>query len=74
MNETSATELFNEMTGLSIRMAIVMIVLGFVALFLRGAAGLGVCVVVSWVMVFSGLPIWLMPSLLRESELLFGEC
>jgi len=54
MNGTSATEVFNEATGLSIGMAIVMIVLGFLAVFLPGAAGLGVSVVVSSIMVFSG--------------------
>jgi uncharacterized membrane protein HdeD (DUF308 family) len=54
MNGQSTTDVLKQATGLSIGMAIVMIVLGILAVVLPGAAGIGVSLVVSWVMVFSG--------------------
>lgn len=54
MAEQSITGALKEATGMSIGMAVIMIVLGFLAVFLPGAAGIGVSLVVSWVMIFSG--------------------
>jgi uncharacterized membrane protein HdeD (DUF308 family) len=54
VTEQSITGALKEATGMSIGMAVIMIVLGFLAVFLPGAAGIGVSLVVSWVMVFSG--------------------
>jgi len=54
MSEESITGVIKEATGMSIGMAVIMIVLGLLAVFLPGAAGVGVSLVVSWVMVFSG--------------------
>jgi uncharacterized membrane protein HdeD (DUF308 family) len=50
----STTDLFKEATGISIGLALVMIVLGFLAVFLPFATGIGVSILVSWIIVFSG--------------------
>jgi uncharacterized membrane protein HdeD (DUF308 family) len=55
MSGQSITEVFKEATGASIGWAVVMIVLGFVALFIPFAAGIGVSILVSWIIVFSGI-------------------
>ena len=54
MNGQSITQEFKEATGASIGWAAVMIVLGFAAVFLPFAAGIGVSIFVGWLIVFSG--------------------
>ena len=54
MNGQSITQVFEEVTGASIGWAVVMIVLGFAAVFLPFAAGIGLSIFVSWIIVFSG--------------------
>jgi uncharacterized membrane protein HdeD (DUF308 family) len=54
MNGQSITQVFKEATGASIGWAVVMIVLGFAAVFLPFAAGIGVSILVGWIIVFSG--------------------
>lgn len=54
MTGQSNTDIFTEAMGMSIGMALVMIVLGFLAAFLPLATGIGVSIVVSWIIVFSG--------------------
>jgi uncharacterized membrane protein HdeD (DUF308 family) len=58
MNEQNATNslgIFKDAVGLSVGWAIVMIVLGFVAVLLPFAAGIGVSIVVSWIIAFGGI-------------------
>jgi uncharacterized membrane protein HdeD (DUF308 family) len=54
MNGQSITQEFKEATGASIGWAVVMMVLGFAAAFLPFSAGIGVSILVSWIIVFSG--------------------
>ena len=54
MTEQSITDVFKEATGMSIGWAIVMIVLGFLAVFLPLTTGLGVSILVGWIIVFGG--------------------
>lgn len=58
MNEQGTTNrlgLFKDAAGISIGWAIVMIVLGIVAVLLPVAAGVGVSIVVSWIIAFGGV-------------------
>lgn len=58
MNEQGTTNrlgVFKDTVGISIGWAIVMIVLGFVAVLLPFAAGIGVSIVVSWIIAFGGV-------------------
>jgi uncharacterized membrane protein HdeD (DUF308 family) len=55
MSGQSITQVFKEAMGASIGWAVVMIVLGFVAVFVPFAAGIGVSILVSWIIVFSGI-------------------
>jgi uncharacterized membrane protein HdeD (DUF308 family) len=54
MTEQSITDVFKEATGMSIGLAVVMILLGFLAVFLPFATGIGVSILVGWIIVFSG--------------------
>ena len=54
MNGQSTTDVFKQATGMSIGWAIVMIVLGFLAVLMPFATGIGVSIFVGWIMVFSG--------------------
>ncbi len=58
MNEQSITNplgAFKGTAGISIGWSIVMIVMGFVAVLLPFAAGIGVSIVVSWIVAFAGV-------------------
>jgi RNA polymerase sigma factor (sigma-70 family) len=55
MSEQSITDVFKEATGMSIGWAVVMIVLGFLAVFLPYQTGIGISVLVGWIMVFGGV-------------------
>ncbi len=58
MNEqvsTSSLGEFKDAAGISMGWSIVMIVLGFVAVLLPFAAGIGVSIVVSWIIAFGGV-------------------
>jgi uncharacterized membrane protein HdeD (DUF308 family) len=48
------TDVFNEAAGMSIGLAVVMVLLGFLAVFLPFAMGIGVSILVGWIIVFSG--------------------
>lgn len=48
------TDVFKEVTGISIGWAVLMIVLGFLAVALPLATGIGVSMLVSWIVVFGG--------------------
>jgi uncharacterized membrane protein HdeD (DUF308 family) len=54
MATDSATGALKQITGLSMFWAIAMLVLGFAAILMPLAAGIGVSIVVSWIMVFGG--------------------
>jgi len=54
MSGQSITDVFKEATGMSIGMAAVMIALGFLALLLPFATGIGISILVGWIIVFSG--------------------
>ena len=54
MTTRSITGTIKEATGMSIGMAVVMIVLGFLAVFLPLATGIGISILVGWIIVFSG--------------------
>jgi len=54
MNGQSDTSVFKEATGMSIGWAIVMIVLGFLAILMPFTTGIAVSIFVGWIMVFSG--------------------
>jgi len=51
----STRKLFKEVTGASIGWAVVMILLGFLAVVLPLATGIAVSIVVSWLIVFGGI-------------------
>ena len=55
MNGQSTTSVFTEATGLSIGWAIVMIVLGVVAILMPYSTGIGVSVFVGWIIAFGGI-------------------
>ena len=48
-------DIFRRVTGLSIGLAVLMIVLGFAAMFKPFAAGLGIALFFAWIIVFSGV-------------------
>jgi uncharacterized membrane protein HdeD (DUF308 family) len=54
MGGQNTTDVLKQATGMSIGMALVMIVLGFLAVFLPFATGIGVSILVGWIIVFSG--------------------
>jgi len=54
MSEQSTAGVLKDAAGISIGWAIVMIVLGFVAILMPLATGIGVSIFVGWIMVFSG--------------------
>ena len=54
MATQSTTNVFKEAAGMSIGWAIAMVVLGFVAILMPVATGIGVSIFVGWIMVFSG--------------------
>src|SRR4029077_19192540 len=54
MTTQSFTDTIKEATGMSIGMAVVMIVLGFLAVVLPFATGIGISILVGWIIVFSG--------------------
>ena len=54
MSEQSITNVFKEATGMSIGWSLVMIVLGFLAVFLPYQTGIGISVLIGWIMVFGG--------------------
>lgn len=54
MTEQSITDVFKEATGMSIGLAVVMILLGFLAVFLPFATGIALSILVGWIIVFSG--------------------
>ncbi len=54
MTGQSTTDVFKEATGMSIGLALVMIVLGVLAVFLPFATGIGISILVGWIIVFSG--------------------
>jgi uncharacterized membrane protein HdeD (DUF308 family) len=55
MPAQSNTDVFKEATGLSIGWSLVMVALGILAVVLPTAAGIGVSVVVAWVIILTGL-------------------
>jgi len=54
MNGQSTLDAFKEVTGMSISWAVLMIVLGFMVVALPLATGIGISVMVGWIIVFSG--------------------
>jgi len=54
MNGQSVAGVFKEVTRMSIGWAVVMIVLGFLAVLLPLATGIGISILVGWIIVFSG--------------------
>lgn len=55
MATRSTTDVFKEARGTVIGWAVLMIVLGFLALFLPLATGIGVSILVSWIILFGGI-------------------
>jgi uncharacterized membrane protein HdeD (DUF308 family) len=53
--QTVPVAMFRRVTGLSIGLAVLMIVLGFVATLKPFAAGLGISLFIAWIIVFSGV-------------------
>ncbi|HVP68034.1 MAG TPA: DUF308 domain-containing protein [Anaeromyxobacteraceae bacterium] len=51
----SSTEVLKRATGLSIGTAALMILLGMLAIVLPGAMGIGVAMVVAWIIIFGGV-------------------
>lgn len=54
-NQTAPVDIFGHVTGLSIGLAVLMIVLGFAAMFKPFAAGVGISIFIAWIIVFSGV-------------------
>jgi uncharacterized membrane protein HdeD (DUF308 family) len=54
MKGQSTTDVFKKVAGMSIGLAILMIVLGFLAVALPLATGIGVSILVGWIVVFGG--------------------
>jgi uncharacterized membrane protein HdeD (DUF308 family) len=54
MKEQSTMDVFKKVTGMSIGLAILMIVMGFLAIALPLATGIGVSILVGWIVVFGG--------------------
>jgi uncharacterized membrane protein HdeD (DUF308 family) len=55
MKEQSTANVLKEVAGMSIGVAVVMIVLGFLAVALPLATGIGISILVGWIIVFSGV-------------------
>jgi uncharacterized membrane protein HdeD (DUF308 family) len=55
MSGQSITQVFKEVTGASIGWAVVMIVLGFVAVFMPFATGIGASIFVGWIIALGGV-------------------
>ena len=53
--QTAPVDIFKRVTGLSIGLAVLMIVLGFAAMLKPFAAGLGISLFIAWIIVFSGV-------------------
>ena len=53
--QTAPVDIFRHVTGLSIGLAVLMIVLGFTALLKPFAAGIGISIFIAWIIVFSGV-------------------
>ena len=53
--QTAPIDIFRRVTGLSIGLAVLMLVLGFAAIFKPFAAGMGVSLFIAWIIVFSGV-------------------
>ena len=73
MKAQSTTDVLKGVTGMSIGLAVLMIVLGFLAVALPLAAGIGVSILVGWIVVFGGFTFRLMPSLLKAPGPFSGE-
>ena len=54
MSEQSTTDVLKQVAGMSIGWAIVMVVLGFLAILMPFTTGIAVSIFVGWIMVFSG--------------------
>jgi uncharacterized membrane protein HdeD (DUF308 family) len=54
MKEQSTTDVFKKVTGMSIGSAVLMIVMGFLAITLPLATGIGISILVGWIVVFGG--------------------
>ncbi len=54
MTGQSTVDVFKEASGVSIGLAVVMIVLGLLAVALPFASGIGISILVAWIIVFSG--------------------
>jgi uncharacterized membrane protein HdeD (DUF308 family) len=54
MKEQSTTNIFTKVTGMSIGLAVLMIVLGILAIALPVAMGIGVSILVGWIIVLGG--------------------
>lgn len=52
--QTFPLDIFSHVNGLSIGLAVLMIVLGFAAMFKPFAAGIGISLFIAWIVVFSG--------------------
>ena len=53
--QTLPVNIFRQVTGLSIGFAVLMILLGFAAMFKPFAAGVGISLFIAWIIVFSGV-------------------
>jgi uncharacterized membrane protein HdeD (DUF308 family) len=53
--QTIPVDIFRRVTGLSIGLAVLMIVLGFAAMFKPFAAGVGISLFIAWIIVFGGI-------------------
>jgi uncharacterized membrane protein HdeD (DUF308 family) len=53
--QTAPIDIFRRVTGLSIGLAVLMIVLGFAAMFKPFAAGMGISLFIAWIIVFTGV-------------------
>jgi len=53
--QTAPIDIFRRVTGLSIGLAVLMIVLGFAAMFKPFAAGIGISLFIAWLIVFTGV-------------------
>jgi len=54
MKEQSTTDVFKKVTGMSIGLAVLMIMMGFLAITLPLATGIGISILVGWIVVFGG--------------------
>jgi uncharacterized membrane protein HdeD (DUF308 family) len=73
MTERGAN-LFKEATGMSIGWAVVMILLGFMALFMPLATGIGISILISWIIVLCGFAHLAHAFAARAPGHFYGEC